>query len=293
MLSLELAALLFGVAMMVRGHHGRHTDEEKWTACKAYWRAKGVLEASGQQDDETKVLNLAADYFMDGSDGGWSIRAVREFIQRWANRTQPPHFSDRQRGHAQEVMSDEECRLCIEELRKGYVVNGKHWYYSSLRHASQHPDLCPTVAACRMRYSENRDYSMFRRLQQFDPQLIHIKPKTKHPLTPEVMQQRCETSAWYLQQDPEYFERVFFIDQKVFLMHPETGLVIGYGEDKNEYVAETDDITFYNIATRRSELVRVEVYGMVNYHGGLCGWHVCHGTTGDNRVYLMRHSLSL
>jgi hypothetical protein len=76
-------------------------------------------------------------------------------------------------------------------------------------------------------------------------------------------------------------------------MHPESGMVIGYAKDKEEYVAENEDITYYNVATRRSELVRVEVYAMVNYHGGLCGWHKCHGTAGDTRSYLVRHPTSL
>lgn len=292
MLWILLPGVVFVTVAMVKGRHTPHSDADKWAACKAYWMAQGKLEACGQDSNERKVMELATTAFLEGYEGDLQRKGAADFIKRWATRTEPPHFSDRSRGHAQELMSDEECRKCIEELRRGYDANGRHWSYTSLDHAAQpeHHERCPTVAACRCRYGDH-EYSMFRRLQQFDPELIHVKPKTRHPLTPAIMLDRCNTSRFYLAQDEEYFQRVFYIDQKVFLMHPENGMVIGYAADKDEYVTEIDDITFYNVATRKTELVRVEVYAMVNYHGGLCGWHVCHGTSGDNRVYLVRHPL--
>ena len=291
MLGLALVGAVLVITTMVGGQRGRHSNKDKWEACKAYWMAKGELAASGQDGDESKVMKLATDKFLLCYNGGMQRHNANEFIKRWATRGEPPNFSDRWRGHNQEVITDEQCSMCIAELRKGYYANGKHWWFTSLNHAAQRSELCPTVALCRALYSADHEYSMFRRLQEFDPLLIHLKPKTRHPLTPKIMEERCATSSFYLTQDKEFFERVFYIDQKVFLMHPASGMVIGYEADRDEYVTEIDDITFYNIATRKTELVRVEVYAMVNYHGGLCGWHVCHGTSGDDRVYLVRHPM--
>jgi hypothetical protein len=216
MLGLALAGIVFAIAAMAHPGYGRHTDYERWCACKAYWVAKGELKACGQHENERKVLKLAAANFIADCGGDWTTRAARDFIKRWGTRPEPPHFSDHWRGHAHGLMSDEECKTCIEELRKGYEANGKHWFYSSLHHAAEHPEYCPTVSECRGRYSEDHDYSMFRRLQQYDPDLIHIKPNTKQPLTQKILQQRCKDSTFYLEQDAEYFERIFYIDQKVF-----------------------------------------------------------------------------
>jgi hypothetical protein len=148
--------------------------------------------------------------------------------------------------------------------------------------------MCPTVAMCRERYHSDRDDGMWQRLLRYDSNLVHIKPVTKPVLSEAVKAQRVYTCDAYLralEQDPYLLHRYFYIDQKTFLIAPKLGWVIGYKTDREDWVASIDNVTHFNAITHKDEIVEVHTYTMVNWHGGVCGFRICQGTTGTPQTY--------
>jgi len=272
----------------------RHRDDARWTAVQAFYMAKGRLTANNRNPTDNEILNLAVELYKKERTWHCGERALKEFIVRMLDRPLPP-IPDKRRARLGPNMTDRECAMCIRELRNGFLVYGKKHLYSSLDHAAQMRDLCPTVAKCRLRYSPDDSYGMWRRLREYDPDLLHIKPTSRATLSPKTLAERARLSAWYLQQiaeDEDFLKRIFFIDQKTITVHPETGTVIGYKRDRDGLVAYNDNPVVFNPITGKKEVLHIEFYAMVNWHSGLCGFIVCQGTTGEPRVYRVGNPLS-
>ena len=281
-----LAAALW--PMVSRTAYGPRSEEEKYNARRAYAWAEGTLMNSGKDYTVNDVLRLATHMYFENFDTDMKPPNLNQFIKTWAVIHPEPDFRCHNRWGPPERMSDEECAKCIEELRAGYVMDNQRFGWTSLDHAAQHPDLCPTVAECRRRYSERREDGMWLRLEKYDSNLIHIKPSKCSPLTDEVKAERVSSCKDYLdklEENPDFLKRIFFIDQKTYFMQPKLGWVIGYKTDEEDWVVGMKDITNYNAITHRQDIVEVQTYTMVNWYGGVCGFHICQGTTGARKIY--------
>jgi hypothetical protein len=208
-------------------------------------------------------------------------------IKRWALQNPDPGYADMPRGRPEPYMSDAECRKCIAELRKGYWESDRHWHFATLRHAANNKQECPTIAECIKRYSPNTEDGMWRRLRRYDPNLIHITTPVKHVLTPAQMEARLGVARFYSRQNLSYFHRIFQVDAKSMRFCPTTGYAIGYVGDTNHSV-QMEPATYYNHEAHKLEIVTAKFYAMANFHAGVCGFHVCQGTTGFKPKYMVR-----
>lgn len=287
MLPFIIAAVVSSSLVGVMAKGGRRAEEERANATRAYYTAYGELRALKLPTDDSAILSRAVEVYIElyGWDKG--TRALREFIHRWV---QTHKFGDvHEISHGQpRKITPEECEQCITELRGGYFIGkGKH-LFSSLDHAAE-SGICPTVKLCLARYSAS---GMWRRLQDFDNQLIHLKPIAKKPIPLHIKAERVDCCKLYLDKydnDFDYFKRIFFIDQKTLLMHPQSGWCIAYRDDKEDWVVELDDVRGHSVITNKSEVFKVEFYAMVNWYGGMVDWQLCQGTTGNPRHFKVSH----
>lgn len=287
------ALLVLLLTMLVHGHkRPRHTEEERDWARQAYYEALGSLKARGLGTHPSQVAALAVQLYSEKHDHSMSAKALREFILWWAVENTRPDFRDAPRKGRETFMSDEECRQCIDELRRGYIVDGKRFLYHSLEHAAGQPERCRTVAMCRQRYSQKHTTGMWARLVKYDPKLKHIRPVRKAPLSAATMANRVSSCQFYLdlmedslQTLIDYLKRVFFIDAKTVIFVPKSGTVIGYMDDRDGYIVEVPAMKAKSLITHKDEVVTVKFYGMANWHAGVCGFKVCQGTTGLDLKY--------
>lgn len=262
----------------------RRTADDRCAARRAYDRALGRVEQGGGTVKETEVLREACDIFRETREWGKGKKALSKFIARWAHRD-GSSFGDLARAHTPARMTDEECQACVEELRVGYTLGNKTFLYLSLTHAAKKGDLCPHMAECRRRYAANSDLGMWRRLRAYDPNLYHGIPKSLPPMKPATLQQRVDACSFLLGQDPEYFRRVFWIDEKSIIMTPAPRSAIGHSLYPHDFYMACKPITVYNKHLKRNEQVKVSFYAMVNYHAGVCGFRLCQATTGQEKKY--------
>lgn len=265
------------------GVGARHTEVERSYARNAYHYARGYLAGSGRSNHHpSEVLRYAAaNYQAEHGDWPKGERDLREFIHRWAVLHPGPSFRDTDRPGAIPRMTDAECKLCVQELRRGYEdEDGKFRLYISLDHAAEFPNRCPTIAECRARYADHDEWGMWRRLLSHDPNLYRFQPRLVHNMHPKVMAERVAASRFYREQGLAYRTRIFYIDTHTIIFHPKSGWVIGYRKDGAGHYIEDSDIRCYDNITHKSDTVRVNFYSMINYYGGVCGFFLCQGTTG-------------
>lgn len=282
MLPLIIAAVLSSSLVGAAKISSRRSAAERANATRAYNIAFGELRGSGLPTDDASILSRSVDVYIELYGWNRGARALREFINRWALKHEFGDVHDIPHGRPCE-MTPEEIKGCIEELRGGYKIGGKKHLFSSLDHAAE-SGICPTVKLCRARYSPHNSSGMWERLHKSDPKLIHLKPTAKKPMSPAIKAERVKCCKFYLDKfdnDFEYFKRIFYIDQKTIKMHPEAGWCIAYRDDRDDWVVELDDVRGRSVITGKSEVIKVEFYAMVNWHGGLVAFQVCQGTTGQ------------
>jgi hypothetical protein len=239
----------------------------------------GRLKTKTHKPSEEEILHVAKSIFEDlllENHLTHRVGDVKKFIKRWKQRL--GDYRDKPKGHPKIRMTDEECRICIEELRHGYEVSGDRLPFASLDHASQMPHLCPMVAGCRMRYRSHR--GMWQRLRRYDPDLKCYKTVTKKLiLTDKLRKERFHDASFYLAQDDEYLRRIFFIDAKTLFMAPKHGWCIGYKGDPFGLVQCSQAIYY------KQDVVKVKFWAMANYYAGVCGCWIAAGTTGKEMKY--------
>ena len=268
---------------------GRHPPVERMWAHDCYMMAEGALRDRGRPYYERDVVCRAADIYIDMHGWKGSRKVLLEFIRRYAVVDPDRPLRDKPRPGLEPRMTDEECEQCINELRAGYPVGGHRELFRSLNHAASMPDLCPTVAACRKRYSKEYEDGMWARLRKYDPGLRKYKQTPKHRLTPDEKQQRVACSKWLLAQGLAYLKRIFFIDAKTIYVSVQGGYVIGHKADRSAMYREVDAVYYYNCITHTKDLIRIEFYAMANYYGGVCGFRATQGTTGAKLKFKVRH----
>lgn len=270
-------------ALMVRRAGGGHTDAERLLAHDCYHEALGALESKGGRFDDDTLFSRATDIFLRKTKLYYSRQSARQFVVRWAHHAFTSH--DKPRSGRPPRMTDDECALCIAEVRKGYVDDsGRRRGFTDLSHASQFRVLCPTVALCRPRYAADPE-GMFQRLKRFDSNLVRIKPTKKRMFTPHQKEERLAYCRLHLGQPPEYFHRFFFIDAKTLLLEPASDWIISYRDNTDLCYFFSPDIKAYNRMAHSNDTIKIEFYAMVNWWGGVCGYVVCQGTTGVEPRY--------
>ncbi len=287
---LEFAALLALIAALATvAANTRHTLREREQAKIAY--TVGRCKCNGRRPSRNEVLNHAVPWYrshMPYYPG--SNEALRQFILRWGRDVRPV-LTDLHRSVQRSLMSDAECKQCIEEIRAGYYKGDVLFGFSSLDHAANHRRTdgrfsCPMVHDCRKRYQGRNSHGMMDRLRAFDPKLTHFKATPSDPLTPELMARRVCEARILLSQGLERRKRTFYLDAKTLLVCPTSHQVIGYKEDMEKYGhPPVGGARWKGVVTEQKGLIKIQFYCMVNWHGGVCGFWVCQGSTGVADVF--------
>jgi len=274
---------------------GRHTADERMN-CKLAWEwACGNLDGADRTVSHEEILELAVEHYMKKYPEVFpNKRACRAGIRRWVEKhSSPSDFRDTPGPGQPSFVTDDECQQCIDELKAGYYDDHGHfWLYQSLTEAAN-LGRCPKVAECLERYSHADQSSLWRRLRQYDPQLVHFKPRRSHQYDPRLLKERHDAARTLNGWDFLKRWRVFFIDEKLVLFIPKIGTYIGYMGDDGEIFIEVDDPKWYNKISHTSELVKVQFYSMVNWYAGVCGFELCQSTTGMTKKYKVRHQPTL
>jgi hypothetical protein len=128
----------------------RHTPRERFHAKIAYAEARGQPRARGVRYTDSELLSEACHVYIEKYGWNASGKALRQFLVRWEKEHPEDDTSEAHRPGRPQRMTDAKCAQCIRELRAGQIVDGKFALFKSLTEAAED---CPTVAACRTRYT--------------------------------------------------------------------------------------------------------------------------------------------
>lgn len=287
MLVAYAALLALVAAVATSALRARNEEYKRQWARAAYMHAKSELPPG--KVSKNKLLRLAVAFYRKSFRRyPSSDEALRQFIWRWG-RDKRAHLVDLPRWAQRSMMTDAECEQCIQEIRAGYSMGDVKFGFVTLDDAAtrKHPDLtyiCPTVHKCRRRY--NTSHGMMDRLKAFDPKFTHITVRHVDPLTPKLKARRVRECRTLLSQGLERRKRTFYIDAKTLLVSPKSHQVIGYKEDMEKYgMLPVGGAKWRGVVTKQRALIKIQIYCMVNWHGGVCGMWVCQGSTGVADVY--------
>lgn len=249
----------------------RLSSEKRSWAVEAIGAARIELANKRGRVTEAALVSEAA-RLLDIMHPGHGISNKHRFIRTWWPRLAKGDTREAPRGPRSPI-SDEQCHVCIDEIRKGVPTSDGHFEpFVNIRQARLY---CTTLNHLMNKYRYT-DAGMLGRLRAADPGLRHYKARVKPHLSDTLKQERITVCNFLLKQPLEYFKRIFWLDCKTLYCKPKAGYVLIHEADRHKLVIEDERQNF-----KFADTIRIQLYAMCNWHEGIVAMWLTQGTTGQ------------